>query len=123
MYTEIWSAYASAWSAPEPQRHDLLDRHVCPDVAYRDPATEVRGRDALSTYMHSFQQGFPGHEFAIVSVESHHGRSLARWELRDHAGRPVQAGISHAVHDEQQRLADVTGFFAVPPQAAPPADR
>jgi SnoaL-like protein len=110
---DIWHAYASAWSAPLPQRDDLLDRHVRADVAYRDPTTEVLGRAALSDYMHAFQQGFPGYRFAITVVEAHHDRSLAHWQLRDSDDTPVQDGISHAVHDTAHRLTDITGFFPV----------
>ncbi|MEU7908814.1 nuclear transport factor 2 family protein [Actinoplanes sp. NPDC049118] len=116
MRTDIWHAYAAAWSAPAEQRHTLLDRHVCPQVSYRDPVTEVRGRDALADYMHAFQQGFPGHRFAIVTVDTHHDRSLAHWQLRDADDTPIQAGISHAIHDITHRLADITGFFPAPAQ-------
>ena len=112
-HDDIWHAYASAWSAPLPQRDDLLDRHVHADVAYRDPTTEVLGRTALSDYMHGFQQGFPGYRFAITVVEAHHDRSLAHWKLHDSDDTPVQDGISHAVHDAAYRLTDITGFFPV----------
>jgi hypothetical protein len=113
---DTWHAYATAWSAAQPQRGDLLDRTVSPEVAYRDPTAEVQGRAGLSDYMSAFQQGFPGFRFAIMAVEAHHDRSLARWQLHAPDGTPVQDGISHAVHDAAHRLADIAGFF---PIAAP----
>jgi hypothetical protein len=112
-HQDIWHAYASAWSAPQPHRDDLLDRNVGPEVSYRDPTAEVLGRAGLSDYMHAFQQGFPGFSFAIVAVDAHHDRSLARWQLHDPDGTPVQDGISHAVHDATRRLTDIAGFFPI----------
>jgi len=110
---DIWHAYATAWSAPQPHRDDLLDRNVGPEVTYRDPTVEVLGRGGLSDYMHAFQQGFPGYSFAIVAVDAHHDRSLAHWKLHDPDGTPVQDGISHAVHDASRRLTDIAGFFPI----------
>lgn len=112
MTTDIWHAYAAAWTAPSEQRRALLERHVSPQVAYRDPGAEVRGHDELAGYMEAFGQGFPGHRFAIVAVDAHHDRSLAHWQLRDPDDVAVQTGISHAVHDAEHRLSDITGFFA-----------
>jgi hypothetical protein len=119
MHTDTWHAYAAAWSAPDEQRRALLDQHVGPQVAYRDPTIEVHGQDALSEYMHAFQQAYPRHRFAIVGVDAHHDRSLARWQLRDGDEAPVQDGVSHAIHDAEHRLVDITGFF--PTTAARPA--
>lgn len=121
MHTDIWHAYASAWSAPAEQRRALLDRHLCPQITYRDPATEVHGRDALSDYMHAFQESFPEHRFAIITVAAHHGHSLAHWQLRDPDDAPIQAGISHGIHDAQHRLTDITGFFPTDAANAQPA--
>lgn len=118
MHHDIWHAYATAWSAPLPQRDNLLDQHVCPDVTYHDPTTEVLGRGALSDYMHAFQQGFPGYRFVIAAVDTHHDRSLAHWKLHDPGDTPVQDGISHAVHDARHRLTDITGFFPIQAPAA-----
>ncbi|GAA2866124.1 hypothetical protein Acy02nite_38840 [Actinoplanes cyaneus] len=114
MNTDIWHAYAAAWTAPAAERRTLLERHVSPEVAYRDPGIEVRGRDELAGYMHDFGQAMPGLRFAIVAVDAHHDRSLAHWEMRDPDDVAVQNGISHAAHDAEQRLTDITGFFPMP---------
>jgi len=111
MTHDFWRSYASCWSAPDAQRTELLPQLTSADVSYRDPMTEVRGREAFSAYMKQFQNGYPGHRFDVERVDAHHDRSLARWQLIDPSGQPVQRGVSSAVHDEEGRLRDVTGFF------------
>ena len=112
MNVEIWQDYASCWSVSDAQRSALLPAAVAPGVQYRDPNAEVRGVAELAGYMADFQRAMPGHRFAIRGVEAHHRRSLARWQQLDAAGRAVADGISYAIHDEQGKLADITGFFA-----------
>jgi hypothetical protein len=115
MNVKLWQAYASCWSAPAAERETQLARLLVEEVRYRDPNAEVEGRGGLSKYMAGFQQALPGHRFEIRSVDAHHGRSLARWRQLDSSGTPVADGMSFAVHDEDGRFREVTGFFPVAP--------
>jgi isopropylmalate/homocitrate/citramalate synthase len=114
MIENIWAEYASCWSATPADAALLLDRHIAAAVVYRDPSAEVHGREQLADYMRQFRESVPGHRFAILSVHGHHDRSLARWELRDDNGAAVQSGASHALHDGDRRLLEITGYFGVP---------
>jgi hypothetical protein len=106
----LWDTYAACWSAEPGPRAEGLAETVSAEVAYRDPTTEVSGRDELAAYMTGFTEMFPGHRFQIDEVLTHHDRSLARWTQVTADGEPVMAGVSTARHHEGL-LADVTGFF------------
>lgn len=114
MNIDFWRGYATSWTAPEQERGRLLSTYVSAEISYRDPLVEIHGREDFSQYMDAFQQNLPGHRIDILDVEVHHDRSLARWQIVDPDGNPVSPGISHAVHDDQNRFRDIAGFFATP---------
>jgi predicted ester cyclase len=117
MTIETWRLYAQCWSQTQDERRAALSQHVTDDVRYRDPNTEVAGRDALAAYMAGFQHAFPGHCFEIREVVAHHDRSVAWWRQLDPCGHAVHDGVSFAAHDETGRLRDITGFFGSPSPA------
>jgi hypothetical protein len=67
--------------------------------------------------MTRMQAIFPGHTFEVFAVDAHHRHSVARWRLLDAHGNHIANGLSHAVHDADGRLADITGFYPVVPTA------
>lgn len=111
----IWRAYAACWSAPPDTRAEAIGSCLADDVRYRDPGDAADGVDQLASYMEGFRQAFQGTRFVIDRVDEHHHRSLAQWR-QVAADESVQTrGASFAVHAEDGRLLDVTGFFFATP--------
>jgi hypothetical protein len=113
MSIEIWRNYARCFATSGAERQSLMTTHLSPDVVYRDPRTELRGHEAFAAEMARMRAMFPGHTFEILAVDAHHGRSVARWRLLDAEGNHVTNGLSHAIHDTDGRLADITGYYPI----------
>lgn len=113
MSIETWPNYARCFATSGEERRRLMAAHLSPDVVYRDPRTEVRGQQAFDAEMTRMQAMFPGHTFEVLAVDAHHAHSVARWRLLDADGNHIATGLSHAVHDTDGRLADITGFYPV----------
>ena len=111
MNIDFWRRYANSWAAPEAELAARLGEHVAEGIAYRDPNTELVGREALCAYVTTFQNVAAGHRFEIREVHAHHGRSLAKWRQFDAAGALVTDGVSVATHDERGLLKEITAFI------------
>lgn len=107
---ERWRSYARCWSS-ETARSAQLGRCVDEVVTYIDPGVALEDREALAGYMGTFEQAFPGGEFAIDVVYAHHSRSLAQWRQLAPDGGVVRHGASFAMHGADGRFTQVTGFF------------
>jgi SnoaL-like domain len=112
--TEQWEVYAACWSMPSTERRDRLRAVVDGTVVYRDPGTILTGPVAFEEYMDSFGSTFPGARFVIDHVLHHHGRSLASWHQVAADGTTAMEGWSCAIHSDDGRLCDITGFFSLP---------
>ena len=115
MSVDAWRGYAQCFATSGQERQRLMTAHLSPSVVYRDPNTEVHGYEAFAAEMTRTQAVFPGHTFEILAVDAHHRHSVARWRLLDVEGKHVANGLSHAVHDADGRLADITGFYPIAP--------
>lgn len=112
---ELWEAYTSTWSEPDPAtRLRLLEKYLSADCEYCDPRVRAVGYDELSGYMAQFQQTVPGGRFATTAFREHHDQSLAGWNMLDASGRVVMRGTSFAVYAPDGRLRRLTGFFEPP---------
>ena len=111
----VWERYVRSWKvASLAEKHEIYATCLAPDCVYKDPLIEARGWDELTRYMTSFHQQIPGAHFVTQEFLSHHGRSVARWQMLSGDGAPLGEGISYAEYDEQQRLVTMTGFFEQP---------
>jgi hypothetical protein len=109
---QTWERYVSAWKATEAgDKRALFDGCLSPLCVYRDPQTERRGWDDVLAYMLEFHRQVPGGHFVTDQFVAHHGRSMARWTMRDAAGRILGEGTSYGEYDEDGRLLAMTGFF------------
>lgn len=111
---EQWERYAACWSMASTERGNALHDVVDQVVTYRDPGTTVAGLVAFGEYMDSFGSAFPGARFVIDDVLSHHERSLASWHQESADGTITMHGWSCAIHSDDGRLSDITGFFPKP---------
>ncbi|HKS99365.1 MAG TPA: nuclear transport factor 2 family protein [Rugosimonospora sp.] len=115
MSIDTWRHYAKCFATSGDERERLMNAHLSPTVVYRDPNTEVHGHQAFAAEMTRTQAMFPGHTFEVFAVDAHHDRSVARWRLLDADGNHVANGLSHAIHDTDGRLSDITGFYPIAP--------
>ncbi|HEX3772637.1 MAG TPA: nuclear transport factor 2 family protein, partial [Polyangiaceae bacterium] len=107
-----WERYVSAWKATGAEaKRALVEGTLSSRCVYRDPLTERHGVEDLIAYMVEFHQQLPGAYFETEQFIAHHGRSMARWTMRDAAGRALGDGVSCGEYDESGRLVTMTGFF------------
>jgi hypothetical protein len=110
-----WEKYAIAWREPSKERKLVcLRESVVPACTYRDPNTIIEGHGALADYMMAFHEHVPGGWFDTKSFLAHHGRSIAKWEMVDGAGKVIGDGVSYAEYDERGFLLSMNGFFDAP---------
>jgi hypothetical protein len=113
---DVWETYASAWKAEDaPAKRAALARSVAPHAAYCDPLTECLGHDALIAYMLEFHRQVPGGHFETIDFVTHHGRSIARWNMLDGNGKKMSEGTSYGEYGPNGQLTAMTGFFDIPP--------
>ena len=113
MTIDTWRNYAKCFATTGDERQRLMTAHLSPDIVYRDPNTELRGHEAFAAEMTRMQAMFPDHTFEILAIDAHHRHSVARWRLLDPEGKHVTNGLSHAIHDTDGRLADITGYYPI----------
>ena len=112
---ETWKIYQSAWAPiDDAERHDLLARSVSEDILYTDPASQVRGVDALAVRIAASQRRFAGATFRNDSFLEHHGQGLFQWTMYDADGAVFVKGASFGRFGDDGRLVQATGFFEVP---------
>jgi hypothetical protein len=112
----VWERYVASWRAEAAsEKRALFDRCLAPGCVYTDPITQARGWDALLAYMTEFHRQIPGGHFVTRQFIAHHGRSLARWSMRNAGGEEVGEGASYGEYDGKNGLlVAMTGFFEAP---------
>ena len=112
---ETWDTYTSAWKlATAEEKLSVLGRSTDQACIYRDPLAHTCGHTELVGYMLDFHQQMPGGHFETTHFQSHHGRSIAGWNMRDGSGAIVGDGISYGEYNDTGKLIGMTGFFATP---------
>ena len=94
---DLWKRYAAIWFLDAERRPGELAACLADDASYCDPQHAAGGREALSAYMADVQQRVPCGRFEIRSVQHHHGRCLAQWELLSADDGLVLTGTSFAI--------------------------
>jgi hypothetical protein len=114
-FRNTWETYASSWnSASEDARRGLFESSLDAACRYTDPLAQTEGWDALADYMRVFQTQIPGGHFVTTYFLAHHGKSIAKWEMRDGADATVGEGISYGDYGPDGKLIAMTGFFETP---------
>lgn len=110
-----WEAYTAAWHpAQAAQRRQLFAQTLNPHCEYRDPLVHAAGWDALAAYMDDLQRQLPGGHFVTTWFQAHHGRSVAKWQMRGADAVVLGEGVSYAEYDGDGRLRAMNGFFDTP---------
>ncbi len=108
-----WDKYTTVLNATtREEKGRALAECAIEAVAYTDPMMSIRGTDALVGYMLSLFEMNPGGTFETTSFVAHHGRSLAKWDVKNASGVRVGEGSSYAEYDESGRISSVAVFFA-----------
>lgn len=111
---EIWERYVKAWKVETAdEKRQLLVEATRPDCVYTDPLKRTGGHDELVGYMLDFHRQIPGGHFVTTDFWSHHGMTLAKWQMRGGKGEVLGEGVSYG-RLEKDRLAEMTGFFDTP---------
>ena len=116
--TEITSTvndYLAAWNEGDAgRRRELVERAFAAEARYLDPHFEGAGHDGIADMIGGVQEQFPGHRFDLVEgPDAHHDRVRFTWHLNGPNGT-VAIGTDFATTTGDGRLADVTGFLALP---------
>ena len=113
--TTIVNDYIAAWNESDPaRRRELVDRAFAADARYLDPHFAGEGAEGIDAMIAGVQEQFPGHGFELVDgPDAHHDRVRFTWHLQGPDG-PVAVGTDFATTAQDGRLADVTGFLALP---------
>ena len=113
--TTVVNDYIAAWNETDPaRRRELVDRVFAADARYLDPHFAGDGAQGIDAMIAGVQEQFPGHGFELVDgPDAHHDRVRFTWHLQGPDG-PVAVGTDFATTAQDGRLADVTGFLALP---------
>jgi hypothetical protein len=114
-FRDTWEVYTAAWR-PEnaAQRRRLFAQVLREDCEYRDPLVHAAGWDALEAYVQDFHRQVPGGHFVTIWFATHHGRSVAKWEMRGADAAVLGHGVSYAEYAGDGKLRAMNGFFDAP---------
>ncbi len=111
----IWEKYAASWKAESSvERQAIFASCLTPTCQYSDPLVQTNGWDELATYMENLQQQVPGVHFVTSYFQSHHDRSIAKWEMRSGDNTPITQGVSYGEFNEDGMLVSMSGFYELP---------
>jgi hypothetical protein len=117
-YQAIARHYIAAWNATGAARTDAIAQAFAPDARYADPLMQASGHAALDQMIGAAQQQFGGLRFHLDGAADGHGERLRfRWTLGPDAATAVAKGTDFAVLAGDGRLAEVSGFLDLVPQA------
>jgi hypothetical protein len=111
----IWERYVASWKAVDAaDKQRLFAGCLSPSCVYTDPQTVAKGWTELSNYMLDFQKQIPGGHFVTQQFITHHGRSMARWNMVGGDGAVLGDGVSYGEYGPDGKLVSMTGFFETP---------
>lgn len=117
-YQAIAHDYIAAWNAAGAARTAAIARAFSPEARYTDPLMHAQGHAALDTMIGAAQQQFGGLRFHLDGAADGHGDRLRfRWALGPDAATAVARGTDFALLSADGRLAEVSGFLDLVPQA------
>ena len=114
-HRKTWETYVASWKAASiAEKRGLFERCLVRECVYTDPLTRAAGWDELLAYMVEFHRQVPGGHFVTEQFIAHHGKSMAKWTMRNGQSVVMGEGVSYAEYDEAFRLTAMTGFFETP---------
>ena len=114
-HEKTWETYVASWKAPtRKDKCALLQRALAVGCAYTDPLAQTRNWEQLMEYMAQFHEQSPGSHFVTMEFATHHGRSLAKWEMRDAQDNTISEGVGYGEYDSDGKLVSISNFFQVP---------
>lgn len=117
-YQAVAQHYIAAWNATGAARVQAIAQAFTPDARYADPMVQAQGHAALDTMIGAAQQQFGGLRFHLDGMADGHGDRLRfRWALGPDAHNAVARGTDFARLSADGRLAEVSGFLDLVPQA------
>lgn len=117
-YQAIAQQYIAAWNATGAARAAAIAQAFAPDARYTDPLMQAQGHAALDQMIGTAQQQFGGLRFHLDGTADGHGERLRfRWTLGPDAATAVAKGTDFALLAGDGRLAEVSGFLDLVPQA------
>ncbi|HVR52146.1 MAG TPA: nuclear transport factor 2 family protein [Pseudorhodoferax sp.] len=117
-YQAIAQRYIAAWNATGAARADAIAQAFAPGAHYADPRMQAQGHAALDQMIGAAQQQFGGLRFHLDGLADGHGERLRfRWTLGPDAATAIAKGTDFAVLAADGRLAQVSGFLDLVPQA------
>ncbi|WP_326533808.1 nuclear transport factor 2 family protein [Pseudorhodoferax sp.] len=117
-YQAIAQQYIAAWNATGAARAAAIAQAFAPDARYTDPMMQARGHAALDQMIGAAQQQFGGLRFHLDGAADGHGERMRfRWTLGPDAETAIAKGTDFATLAGDGRLAEVSGFLDLVPQA------
>lgn len=117
-YQAIAQQYIAAWNATGAARAEAIAQAFAPDAHYADPMMQARGHAALDQMIGTAQQQFGGLRFRLDGRADGHGERMRfRWTLGPDAATAIAKGTDFAMLAGDGRLAEVSGFLDLVPQA------
>lgn len=111
-FKTTWEKYTTTWKITDKAERLAIFSEVLTDKAiYTDPIAQTKSWDELISYMENFHQQVPGGHFVTTYFLSHHQKSIAKWEMKNHADITIGNGISYGEYDEHGKLLSMNGFF------------
>lgn len=106
-------AYCEAWSEADTVERAARLEAACPvDVTYTDPATQVRGRDALAEHIALVLARRPGARVVRTTrVDAHHRVGRFGWQLVQADGTRLPEGLDVVELTNDGKILRIVGFF------------
>jgi steroid Delta-isomerase len=90
--------FAARFGTVGPQMADDMDSLYAADLRFRDPITQLEGRDAMRRYLRHFAERAPGARFTITDTVIQAGNAAVFWTMlaaNDSAAEDAIHGVSH----------------------------
>lgn len=108
-----------AWNASTDGERRAVEATWTDDGTVTDPLADVRGHDAITSFLAEAVAQFPGHVFRPSSgVDAHHDVVRFGWTLVGPDGSTVVEGLEVGFVDGDGRLRSTLGFFGPLPSLA-----
>ena len=104
--------YFKMWNELDVQNRNNIIQNLWTEKAVSvDPIAAATGHEEISTMVAGVQASYPGHRFNLAGdITEHHDRLHFRWEMKDAEGNVQLAGLD-SVRLEEDRFADLAGFW------------
>ena len=119
-YLAAAERYIAAWNATDSAiREAAVAAAFAPEASFVDPMMSGQGHDGLQAMIAGVQGRFSGLVFRLEGEPQGHGANLRfSWSLGPADGEALARGTDFAELAPDGRLARVTGFFDLLPEAA-----